>query len=96
MIKHAAFHTHGAAGPSGVDVFAWQHLCSSFGDASVGLCNALITTRYIVSASISANLRLGKYLFFLLPRGKIDNIDSVKLKTLRTSRNDLQCKFRNI
>ena len=41
MIRQAAFHTHGAAGPSGVDAFAWQHLCSSFGNASVDLCNAL-------------------------------------------------------
>ena len=31
MIRQAAFYTHGAAGPSGVDAFAWQHLCSSFG-----------------------------------------------------------------
>ena len=41
VIRQAAFHTHGAAGPSGVDAFAWQHLCSSFGNASVDLCNAL-------------------------------------------------------
>ena len=29
VIKRAAFHTHGAAGQSGVDAFGWQHLCSS-------------------------------------------------------------------
>ena len=39
VIRWAAFHTHGAAGPSGVDTFAWQHSCSSFGDVSVGLCS---------------------------------------------------------
>ena len=41
MIRQAAFHSHGVAGPLGVDAFAWQRLCSSFGNASVDLCNAL-------------------------------------------------------
>ena len=27
VIRWAAFHTHGAAGPSGIDAFAWQRLC---------------------------------------------------------------------
>ena len=34
--------THGAAGPSGVDAYAWR-LCSSLGYASVALCNTLAT-----------------------------------------------------
>ena len=37
----AAFHTQGAAGPSGVDAYSWRRLCSSFGRASVSLCNSL-------------------------------------------------------
>ena len=41
LIKWAALHTHGAAGPSGVDAYAWRRLCSSFGSASVTLCNSL-------------------------------------------------------
>ena len=41
LIKLAAFHTQGAAGPSGVDAYSWRRLCSSFGRASVGLCNSL-------------------------------------------------------
>ena len=41
MIKWAALHTHGAAGPSGVDAYAWRRLCSFFGSASVALCNSL-------------------------------------------------------
>ena len=41
LIKWAAFHTHGAAGPSGVDAYAWHRLCSSFGSASVTLCDSL-------------------------------------------------------
>ena len=41
LIKWAALRTHGAAGPSGVDAYAWRRLCSSFGAASVALCNSL-------------------------------------------------------
>ena len=41
LIRWAALHTHGAAGPSGVDAYAWRRLCSSFGSASVTLCNSL-------------------------------------------------------
>ena len=40
-IRQAALHTHGAAGPSGVDAHAWCRFCSSFQGASTDLCNAL-------------------------------------------------------
>ena len=40
-IHLAAMHTHGSAGPSGLDSFAWRRLCSSFGAASHDLCSAL-------------------------------------------------------
>ena len=40
-IRHAALHTQGSAGPSGVDAYAWRRLCSSFKNASNDLCNAL-------------------------------------------------------
>ena len=42
-IKQAAFRTHGAAGPSGVDAYLilWWRLCSSFKRVSNDLCNAL-------------------------------------------------------
>ena len=53
VIKRAPFHTHGAAGPSGVDAFAWQRLCSSFGNTSVGLCNSLASVaRYLATSEI--------------------------------------------
>ena len=42
LIRWPALHTHGAAGPSGVDAYAWR-LCSSLGYASVALCNTLAT-----------------------------------------------------
>ena len=41
VIRQAALHTHGAAGPSGVDAHAWRRFCSSFQGASTDLCNAL-------------------------------------------------------
>ena len=40
-IQCAAMHTHGSAGPSGLDSFAWRRLCSSFGSVSHELCSAL-------------------------------------------------------
>ena len=41
-IRQAALHTHGAAGPSGVDAYAWRRFHgSSFQGASTDLCNAL-------------------------------------------------------
>ena len=36
-----ALCTHGTAGPSGVDAYAWRRLCSSFSSASVSLCSSL-------------------------------------------------------
>ena len=41
VIKRAAIKTHGAAGPSGVDACVWRRMCTSFGDASVSLCDSL-------------------------------------------------------
>ena len=36
-----ALRTEGAAGPSGIDAQGWRHLCSSFQQASLELCEAL-------------------------------------------------------
>ena len=40
-IRQAALRTHGAAGSSGVDAYAWRRFCSSFQGVSTDLCNAL-------------------------------------------------------
>ena len=49
----AALHTHGAAGISGLDAFAWRRLCSSFKSASRDLCHALAAVgRRICSSRI--------------------------------------------
>ena len=40
-ILHAALHTQGAAGSSGLGVYAWRRVCSLFKSASHDLCHAL-------------------------------------------------------
>ena len=40
-IRCATLHTHGAAGPSGLDSYTRRRLCSSFKSASHSLCAAL-------------------------------------------------------
>jgi len=40
VIKWAALHTQVAVGPSGIDMYGWRRLCTSFGDASVSLGNS--------------------------------------------------------
>ena len=53
-IKKAALHTHGAAGPSGLDAYAWRRLCSSFKGASTNLCEALASVgRRIATTSVN-------------------------------------------
>ena len=59
-VRRATLHTHGAAGPSGMDADAWRHMCTSFGDASDTLCDAIakcaqrLATTYIDPASLDA------------------------------------------
>jgi len=38
VVREAALHTSGAAGPSGVDAYGWRRLCSAFGSVSGELC----------------------------------------------------------
>ena len=53
-IRNAALHTHGAAGPSGLDAYAWRRLCSSFKSASNNLCAALASVgRRIATTSVN-------------------------------------------
>ena len=52
VIKRAAIHTHGAAGPSGVDACAWRRICTSFGDASASLCDALASAARCLSTTL--------------------------------------------
>ena len=59
VIRSAALHTTGSAGPSGIDAHGWRRLCTSFKGASSELCNSLalvarrICTSYIDPKSIS-------------------------------------------
>ena len=41
VVRRAALHTQGAAGPSGVDADSWRRMCTSFGECSDELCDAL-------------------------------------------------------
>ena len=45
-VEWASLHTHGAEGPSGVDAYAWRRMCTSFKEASIGLCEALASVAY--------------------------------------------------
>ena len=44
LIRSTSLHTRGAAGPSGLDAYAWRRLCTSFKTASHALCHALALT----------------------------------------------------
>ena len=46
VVKFAALHTSGAAGPSGLDAISWRRLCTSFKTASQELCQSLAQTAY--------------------------------------------------
>jgi len=52
-VREAALHTHGAAGPSGVDAYAWRRFCSSFQGASTDLCNANLPSHCVCGSSFS-------------------------------------------
>ena len=41
LIQRSALNCKGAAGPSGLDVYAWTRLCTSFGKTSDNLCHSL-------------------------------------------------------
>ena len=59
-VRHAALHTEGSAGPSGLDAMAWRRFCTAFGESSNSLCTALasfakrISTSYIDPLGLSA------------------------------------------
>ena len=54
VIRKATLHTQGAAGPSGLDAYAWRRLSTSFKGASSDLCDSLAAvTRRICSTNIN-------------------------------------------
>jgi len=52
IIKWASLHTRGAAGPSGVDAYAWRRMCTSFKEASAALCKALASVSRHLCVSV--------------------------------------------
>ena len=56
LILESALKSDGAASPSGVDAAGWKRLCSSFGQCSVDLCNAIaLVTKRICSSYVDPN-----------------------------------------
>ena len=59
-IRHAALHTEGSAGPSGLEAMAWRRICTAFGKCSNDLCSSLasfakrISTSYVDPSGLSA------------------------------------------
>ena len=41
LVRRSALNCKGAAGPSGLDAYAWRRLCTSFGKTSDNLCHSL-------------------------------------------------------
>jgi len=52
VIKRAAPHTHGAAGPSGVNAYCWKSMCTSYKEASTGLCKALASVAWYLCTTL--------------------------------------------
>ena len=51
--RSTSLNTHGAAGPSGLDAYAWRKLCTSFKYASNSLCESLaLTTRRLCTVYV--------------------------------------------
>ena len=70
-IKWAALHTQEAAGPSGIDAYGWRRLCSSFGDASVNLCNSLAAlARRLATETVDPTVLMAFVACCLIPLDK--------------------------
>ena len=49
LIHDTILRMDGTAGPSGLDVVSWKHICSSFKGASTDLCEALAVTSQVAN-----------------------------------------------
>ena len=77
-IRQAALHTKAAAGPSGLDAYAWIRLCSSFKSASNCLCIALAGVgRRIVPLNVNPEGLSAFVSCRLIPLGKCPGIRQV-------------------
>jgi hypothetical protein len=70
-IKQVAMRTNGAAGPPGVDAFAWRCICSSFKSTSTDLCNALASVaRRLCTTSVDTDSVTAYVACSLIPLNK--------------------------
>ena len=49
VVRRAALHTEGSAGPSGIDAAGWRRMCTAFRKASDDLCHSLSSVARRVS-----------------------------------------------
>ena len=62
LIRHAAKHTNGAAGPSSLDAHGWRRLCCTFKEVSAELCHSLallarrLCTQFIHPSALAPKL----------------------------------------
>ena len=71
VIKKAANHTNGAAGLSVVDEYAWQWICTSFGDVSTSLCEGLaFVAHYLSTITVNSTVLMPFVACRLIQRDK--------------------------
>ena len=80
LIKWAALRTQGAAGPSGVDAYAWRRMCSSFVCASVALCNSLaVVARHLCVHNVDSTKLLAFVTCRLVPLDKKPGVCPIEI-----------------
>ena len=79
-IHHAAMHTHGSAGPSGLDSYAWRRICSSFGSASNDICSALAAVgRHLCSSFVNPDSISALVACHLIPLDKCPGVKPMRV-----------------
>ena len=52
LLKDTALHSHGSAGPSGLNSCSWRRMCSSFKGASANLCHAMAGLAKLLASKV--------------------------------------------
>ena len=79
-VKWVAIHTHRAPCPSGVDIYAWWQICTSFGDASASLYDALASVaRCLSTTSVDSAVLMPFIACQLIPLDKHPGVAQLEL-----------------